>query len=88
MPPGRAKTDEEKDAVLAVIAEAWKTQPHLRLGSLIAAVSRSMFAAGADGFTADHNTVSGLFYVEDGDLAHNLRLWAHSNRVEEPPHVI
>jgi len=58
---------ERIDNVLAVVAEAWRSKPDLRLGQLI-------FNAVAD---ASHNPVDpcpALFYVEDEDLAAALAL--------------
>jgi hypothetical protein len=75
-PRGRAVSDEEKDAVLDCIGIAWKMQPSLRLGQLANIVARKMFAKGAEGYTASQREVDGLAFIEDGDLAHNILLWA------------
>lgn len=40
--PGRAKTEQEKAAVIERLAAVWKANPDLRLGQLIANVYRDL----------------------------------------------
>jgi len=58
------------------IGDAWKQQPTMRLGQFISNVIHSMYASNNCGYTASQRTITGLAFIEDGDLAHNLLLWA------------
>ena len=68
---GRALTDEDKDAILKAVGDAWKAQPAQRLGQLLANWLRDCWP--------DHlpsRPLGTLSFIEDGDLARNLGLWA------------
>lgn len=72
-PAGRAMTDERKDAVLAMIGDAWKAQPEVRLGQLLVLWSGFTWGNGSPGSIASRGRIlDGLFFIEDADLAHNL----------------
>jgi uncharacterized protein YihD (DUF1040 family) len=78
--PGRASTPELKREVLALLAEAWEQQPEMRLGQLLTSWAQLSLADGDTGYTGSKAALSALFYIEDGDLAHSLRLWAVKQR--------
>lgn len=70
---GRALTDDQKDAVLRAVGEAWKTSPELRLGQMLAVWMASMWGDGNPGsIAARGRMLDGLFFIEDGDLAHTV----------------
>lgn len=80
---GRALSDEDKDAVLAAIGQAWKAQPEMRLGQLITLWATRTWGAAAPGSVVMRGRIlDGLFFAEDGDLAHGLLGMAR--RQEEP----
>ena len=69
-------TPEVKRAVLAELLAAWEYLPEQRLGQLLMNWLASTYP--------DHlpsRPLSVLGYMEDGDLAHNVRLWARSHAV-------
>jgi hypothetical protein len=77
---GRALTDAEKDVVLQAVGEAWKAQPELRLGQLLAVWAQFHFTTDMDEpIIGRRKVLDGLFFIEDGDLAHNLKLYAEQN---------
>ncbi len=55
----RAKTPEEKRAVIERVLAVWLQHPALRLGQLLENVCQD----------------DGLFYVEDSELAERLERW-------------
>jgi hypothetical protein len=63
MMTNRAETDEEKEACLKEILEAWKKVPYLRLGQLIEN-------------TLLEKPPTRLFYVEDMILSDCLQMYA------------
>lgn len=78
---GRALTDEQKDEVLAQLGDAWKMQPELRFGQLLACWLKAYtrydgYDTGASSMISDRDAVTALFYTEDVDIAHNVKLWA------------
>lgn len=76
-PAGRAVTDARKDAVLAMIGDAWKAQPELRLGQLLASWAAVTWGEGAPGSVVSRErALDGLFFIEDADFAHGLRGYA------------
>ena len=62
--PGRAYTNEEKEAVCAAILAAWKDAPHQRLGQLI---DNALQYA-----NTDPRCSYTIFYVEDDKLVEQV----------------
>jgi hypothetical protein len=76
----RALTNDDKDAILRVIGEAWKTRPEYRLGQLLFAMLHSHVAGpGTARVYYDRHIMDELFTIEDGDLAHSLSVYAMRN---------
>jgi hypothetical protein len=84
-PRGRAVTTEQKQAVLALVLEAWQAQPRQRLGQLLASWACATWAAGDSGIAGSRSALDGLQFTEDGDLAHGLLLWVTRNKAGEQP---
>lgn len=63
----RVKTDNDKQAVIGTLLQAWKNNPYLRLGQLIFNAT-----AGKSYPSCNYDYHQIIFHVEDGDLAKAL----------------